>query len=247
MRPTAGAGGTRFNARWLVMGVIGAILVWAVAKGHHISSDEILFFVVLVPSIILHEVSHGWAALAFGDDTARRAGRLSLNPLKHIDPIGTIILPIILILSPLHSAFGYAKPVPVNVRQLRNPRNQALLVGLAGPAVNIAIAVLSGLLLRLYGPVQELRAGILPSSLLWEAIFLLGFANVLLAAFNLIPLPPLDGSAVLERVMPRSWWPTYLRGRPYALPALVLVIIFLPGVFDTAENWAISQWARLLG
>lgn len=247
MRSAAGAGGNRFNARWLVMGVIGAILVWAVAQGHQISSDEILFFVVLVPSIILHEVSHGWAALAFGDDTAQRAGRLSLNPLKHIDPLGTIILPIILILSPLHSAFGYAKPVPVNVRQLRNPRNQALLVGLAGPVVNIVIAVLSGLLLRLYGPVQDLKLGIRPSSLIWEAVFLLGFANVLLAAFNLIPLPPLDGSAVLERVMPRSWWPTYLRWRPYALPALVLVIIFLPGVFNTAETWAISQWAKLLG
>ena len=229
------------------MGAIGLILVWAVAKGHQISSDEILFFVVLVPSIILHEVSHGWAALAFGDDTAKRAGRLSLNPLKHIDPIGTIVLPIILILSPIHSAFGYAKPVPVNIRQLRNPRNQALLVGLAGPAVNIVIAVFSGLTLRFYGPVAELRAGFLPSSLWWEAIFLLGFANVILAAFNLIPIPPLDGSSVLERVMPRSWWPTYLRWRPYALPVLVAVIIFLPGVFDTAENWAISQWAKLLG
>ena len=99
------------------------------------SEAHIIAIAVLIPSVILHEISHGWVALAFGDDTAKRAGRLTLNPIAHIDPFGTIILPALLILT-TGRAFGYAKPVPVNVGKLRSPRNQGLLVSLAGPAVN---------------------------------------------------------------------------------------------------------------
>ena len=112
-------------------------------RTHKFSSFEVLFYVSLVPSVILHEVSHGAVALAFGDDTAKRAGRLTLNPIKHIDPFGTIILPILLLLSS-GAAFMYAKPVPVNVSRLRNSRNSSVAVSLVGPAVNIALAVLLG-------------------------------------------------------------------------------------------------------
>jgi Zn-dependent protease len=202
--------------------------------------DHIVFFAMLFPSIILHEVSHGWVANMFGDDTAKRAGRLTLNPIAHIDPFGTIILPVLLIAT-TGRAFGYAKPVPVNPRNLRHPRNESLLVSLAGPGVNIAIAVIAGLLLPKY---VLFRA---PAP--WSAadlLFYLGYANVLLATFNLIPLPPLDGSAVVERLLPERWWPGYLRIRQYSMGVLLIVVLLLPGVLSRVFNWAFHLWAHLI-
>src|SRR5204863_3154976 len=102
--------------------------------------QEIIFVLVLIPSVILHEIMHGVVALAFGDDTAKRAGRLTLNPIPHIDPVGSVALPLLLAVAGA-PIFGWAKPVPVNPRQLRNPRQQSLLVSLAGPATNIALAI----------------------------------------------------------------------------------------------------------
>ena len=110
-----------------------AVLVVALVVHHNITTQEIIIFCVVVPSIILHEISHGYVANAFGDDTAKRAGRLSLNPLVHIDPLGTLIVPALLSLTSL-GVIGWAKPVPVNVGRLRSPRNEGLLVSLAGPA-----------------------------------------------------------------------------------------------------------------
>ncbi|MBV9412450.1 MAG: site-2 protease family protein [Acidimicrobiia bacterium] len=196
---------------------------------------------MLFPSIILHEVSHGWVANAFGDDTAKRAGRLTLNPIAHVDPFGTIILPVLLIAT-TGRAFGYAKPVPVNPRNLHDPRNQSLLVSLAGPAVNIVLAVAAAFALRqVLASGQPVRAWSLGDFLLN-----LGTANVLLAVFNLIPLPPLDGSAVVERLMPESWWPGYLRIRQYSMGALLIVVLLLPGTLNRVFNWAIDLWLRLL-
>lgn len=106
---------------------------------------------MIVPSIILHEVSHGWAALRFGDDTAQRAGRLTLNPLRHVDPFGTLVLPLVSAAIGF-GFFGYAKPVPINPRRMRHPRNDAVLTALAGPAVNIALAVVAALVLRTMRP-----------------------------------------------------------------------------------------------
>jgi Zn-dependent protease len=203
--------------------------------------ERIVFFAMLFPSIILHEVSHGWVANAFGDDTAKRAGRLTLNPIAHIDPFGTIILPVLLIAT-TGRAFGYAKPVPVNPRNLRHPRDQSLLVSLAGPGVNIALALFAAFSLR-----QVLRPGE-PVQAWSVADFLLnlGYANVLLAAFNLIPLPPLDGSALVERLLPRSWWPGYLRIRQYSMGVLLVLVLLLPGVLSHVFNWALDLWLRLL-
>jgi Zn-dependent protease len=201
----------------------------------HLSRFDVIFFAVLVPSIILHEVSHGWVALMFGDDTAKRAGRLTLNPLAHIDPFGTIILPLILVLT--HApAFGYAKPVPVNPRQLRDPRNQSLVVSLAGPAVNIVLALLAASALHSVRGAGTLR----------DVIFYFGFANVILAAFNLLPIPPLDGSALVERVLPEAWWPHYLRLRQYSFGLLILVVLLLPTVLNGVFEWALRLWGRLL-
>ena len=198
---------------------------------------------VLVPSVILHEVSHGVVANHFGDDTAKRAGRLTLNPLAHIDPFGTVILPIILALSGF-GAFGYAKPVPVTVSRLRNPRQHSLYVSLAGPAVNIAIALAAAVALR---PLITVVGGTrYLDGTTAEVIYRLGIINVILAAFNLIPLPPLDGSAVVERLLPRQWWPTWLRIRQYSMGVLILVVLIVPSVLTRVFSPAVELWTALL-
>ncbi|MBV8304357.1 MAG: site-2 protease family protein, partial [Acidimicrobiia bacterium] len=200
----------------------------------NISRLDIIFFAVLVPSVILHEISHGWVALAFGDDTAKKAGRLTLNPIAHIDPFGTIILPALLIATS-HGAFGYAKPVPVNPRQLRDPRNQSLLVSLAGPAVNVALSVLAALVLR--------QIGLATDDLAHQIVYTVGWANAILAAFNLLPIPPLDGSAVVERLLPRSMWAGYLRFRQYSFGVLLIVVLFWRGGLSRFFLWALHLWA----
>src|SRR6202023_2967690 len=125
--------------------VAGAAVVIALVAHHNIKEQAIIIFCAIVPSIILHEVSHGWVAYAFGDDTAKRAGRLSLNPVVHVDPVGTLLVPALLALSTI-GVFGWAKPVPVNVGRLRSPRNQGVLVSLAGPFTNAVLAGVFGFL-----------------------------------------------------------------------------------------------------
>ena len=200
---------------------------------------------VLVPSVILHEVSHGVVANHFGDDTAKRAGRLTLNPLPHIDPFGTVILPILLSLSGF-GAFGYAKPVPVAVGRLRSPRQHSLYVSLAGPAVNIVLALLAALALRLLYSVDVGGMRFVEDGLAPEVLVRFGVINVILAAFNLIPLPPLDGSAVVERLLPRQWWPTWLRIRQYSMGVLIMVVLFVPNLLTRVFTPAVDLWAALL-
>jgi Zn-dependent protease len=130
---------------------IGLILLAVYGLRHTVSSTTLLVLVVVIPSIILHEIAHGVVALWCGDDTAKRAGRITLNPIRHIDPMGTLVLPVLLALSGL-GAFGYAKPVPVNPARMRHPRNDAVLVSLAGPATNLILAGLSIFLLRVVEP-----------------------------------------------------------------------------------------------
>lgn len=234
MGPAAGRGGRNQAGQLILVAVVG-LVIYEIVHNHRISTDQVIFFCVLIPSVILHEVSHGAVALMFGDDTAKRAGRLTLNPVSHVDPIGTVILPAILVLSG-HPAFGYAKPVPVNVRRLRNARNASLVVSLVGPVVNIVLAGLAALALRRWNLV-----GFGPAPLAWRVVFWIGYANVILAVFNLIPIPPLDGSAVVERLLPQRWWPGYLRIRQYSL-LIVLAIVFLRpsalnSLFDPVLNW----------
>ncbi len=137
------------NAQVLV--AVGLILLAIYALRHRLGITTLLIFVVVVPSIILHELSHGVTALAFGDDTAKRAGRLTLNPIKHVDPIGTLVLPGVLALAGL-GAFGYAKPVPISPGRMRSPRNNSLIVSLAGPVTNLVLAGISILVLRYIRP-----------------------------------------------------------------------------------------------
>jgi Zn-dependent protease len=220
--------------------LLGVVALIAVQRGV-VNSTTLLLIAVVVPSIILHEVSHGAVALLFGDDTARRAGRLTLNPIKHIDPFGTLILPAILALSGF-GVFGYAKPVPVNTRRMRNPRNDGLVVSLAGPLVNICLALLSVVWIRATHHPIYLDSG----PLLDRAVFWFGYVNVLLAVFNLLPIPPLDGSAIVERILPRTWWPGWQRIRQYALPALILIVLLAPSVLNKVFDPARNLWLNLL-
>jgi Zn-dependent protease len=215
--------------------VIGAVILAIAIERGVISQQSIILLAVVVPSIILHEISHGVVALWFGDDTAKRAGRLTLNPIAHVDPFGTIIMPALLILSGA-PVFGFAKPVPVNVNRLRHPRDQGLIVSLAGPATNLVLVALATVSYRVWRPAGTVR----------EVVLTVGLANVVLAVFNLIPIPPLDGSAVLERLMPASWWPGYLRFRQYSMGLLLVVFLLLPQVFGRILDPAINAWARLV-
>jgi Zn-dependent protease len=217
----------------LVLVAIGVAVLWV----SHLSRGTWLRLAVLIPAIILHEVSHGVVALAFGDDTAKRAGRLTLNPIAHVDPVGSVALPLLLAVvgAPI---FGWAKPVPVNPRNLRNPRQQSLLVSLAGPATNIVLAIATALVLR--------RAT--HSSLPIDLAIQFGIINVVLATFNLIPIPPLDGSAVIERFLPTKWWPGWLRLRQYSLAILFLLLFLLPGNYlGHLFNFSLNLWGQLWG
>ncbi|MDQ2729121.1 MAG: site-2 protease family protein [Actinomycetota bacterium] len=240
------------NAQVLV--AVGLILLAIYALRQRLGITTLLIFAVVVPSIILHELSHGVAALAFGDDTAKRAGRLTLNPIKHVDPIGTLVLPGVLALAGL-GAFGYAKPVPISPGRMRSPRNNSLVVSLAGPLTNLVLAGISILVLRYVRPAGTAQTiynlitfgGLASVGIVDQLLYLMGFLNVTLAVFNLIPLPPLDGSAVVERLLPPSAWPTWLKVRQYAMPVLLVVVLLNPGgflghVFGPAER----AWAHLL-
>jgi Zn-dependent protease len=234
---------------WIVIAVVVAIIL---VSSHRITRDEVVLFCVIVPSIILHEIAHGWVALVFGDDTAKRAGRLTLNPIAHIDIFGTLILPLLMIWGGW-GFFGYAKPVPVNVAKLRSPRNHGVLVALAGPATNVVLVALSAVAFHLFGGVQAVRTSF--ETPLWVLIVVyLGLVNIWLAAFNLIPIPPLDGSVLIERLIPSSWWPGYLNLRRYAMPVLLIAVLLASSIHDgntslinhfrlSTENW----WTGVLG
>lgn len=217
------------------------------------SQTTLILLAVLIPSVMLHEISHGAVALAFGDDTAKRAGRLTLNPIAHVDPFGTVILPLLLALTGA-GMFGWAKPVPVNPARLRNPRQQALLVSLAGPATNIALAVVAIVLLRTFysGSTSGIRFalahGLYPTSADTALAVLLGAVtvNVILAVFNLLPIPPLDGSAVIERFLPGDWTPHWYRFRQYSMGLLLLVVLMLPGALNRVFVGALRLGSHLL-
>lgn len=155
--------------------------------------DLIFSIAVLIMSVVVHEVSHGYAASLLGDQTARYAGRLSLNPIKHLDPIGSVVVPLITSIGGF--VFGWAKPVPVNPYNLRGKYGE-LIVSLAGPASNITLALIFGLLIRF-----SFTSGLLPVSFMTIAATIV-LINIVLAVFNLVPIPPLDGSKVLFNLMP---------------------------------------------
>jgi Zn-dependent protease len=183
-----------------------------------------IFFqvVILFFSVILHEVAHGYAALSLGDPTARAAGRLTLNPIKHMDPWGTVVLPLFLILIRAPFLVGWAKPVPVNPYLLRDPKRGMMLVGAAGPLANIALILFSALALR-----------ILPFSappFLFDLFKYCCAINIILALFNLVPVPPLDGSKVVAGILPPKLRDTYVGLEPYGIFIIIALLYF--GLLD---------------
>jgi Zn-dependent protease len=189
--------------------------------------QALIFFATLVAAIILHEVSHGVAALAFGDDTAKRAGRLTLNPVPHIDPFGSILLPAMGALAGL-PVFGWAKPVPINPTQMRNPRRDSLYVSLAGPASNFVLMVVAALAARALFTPETLVITWNDLSLPVQILFSFAMVNLFLGLFNLLPIPPLDGAALIERVLPVTWLANWHRFRPYGFLVL-FVLVFATG------------------
>lgn len=170
-------------------------------------------------AIVIHEVAHGWAANRLGDTTAKDSDRLTLNPLNHIDPIGTIFLPLFLLLTHSPIVFGWAKPVPVNFYNLRHPKRDMILVGLAGPIANflavIVFTFIAGLHLFTMNSIGEY--------FLYAAVKI----NLILGLFNLIPIPPLDGSRVLMGLLPRKLAYYYSRLEPYGFIILILLLFLL--------------------
>lgn len=181
-----------------------------------------------VLAIVLHESAHALAAYVLGDRTARDRGRVSLNPLRHIDPFGTIMLPLLMILAG-GPVFAFAKPVPVYLGNLKHPKRDEVLVSLAGPAANIALACIGALVIRSLG-LHFVFAGGAGSRMVAEFLLTFMSVNLSLAFFNLIPLPPLDGSSVLVPFLRGHALETYYQVQRYAMPILLIVLYLLPTV-----------------
>jgi len=184
--------------------------------------NQVQLAVILAPPILFalafHEFAHGYTAWRYGDPTARNMGRLTLNPLAHLDPFGTLMLFLV--------HFGWAKPVPVDIRYLRNPRQDMLWIALAGPMSNMFLALLSGLAIRLIGPEQFMITSIDPVSILKIMLIYSLKINLALAVFNLLPVPPLDGGRILRGLLPQRYDPmldTLERTGPMVLIGLILL------------------------
>jgi len=198
---------------------MNADLVWNIS----------VWVIPVVLAITLHEASHGYVAHLFGDDTAWNAGRVTANPLRHIDPFGTIVFPAMLLLARAPFLFGYAKPVPVNFWALRNPKRDMIWVAAAGPVTNILMALTAGFILRI---VALMASAHLDIATRWVATNLINAIeiNVALAVFNMIPLPPLDGGRVAVGLLPRMLASPLARLERFGILILLALLIVLPTI-----------------
>ncbi|MBI4743601.1 MAG: site-2 protease family protein [Actinobacteria bacterium] len=197
-------------------------------------SQLIILLPALILSVIFHEYAHGRVAELLGDPTARNAGRLSLNPIVHIDPFGSIILPIMLISAGSPIIFGSAKPVPINPNYFENPKRGMMYVAIAGPLTNFTLAAASGFLSKL-----------LTFPVLGTFLQYLVFVNIILGVFNLIPIPPLDGSRVLAGFLTGKPLRTYMSIERYGLFPLLFVLLFLRGILWSIMDPVISFFLHL--
>lgn len=207
--------------------IIYNIAVWAI---------PVLF------AITIHEVAHGWVANMLGDKTAKMLGRLSLNPIKHIDPIGTIAVPIAMVVLQTGFVFGWAKPVPVNARNFKSPRKDMAIVAAAGPISNLFMAVF-------WVFIFKLGASVIPDQAIAQGIMAMGRAgiiiNLILFVFNLFPIPPLDGSKVLAGFLPQSLANLMDKIEPYGL-FIVLGLVYL-GVLNTIMDPVLNFFLNTIG
>jgi len=197
-----------------------------------------VWLIPLVIAIVFHEVAHGYVARIFGDPTADRLGRLTLNPIRHVDPIGTVVLPMILAIA--HAPiFGWAKPVPVDAMRLRNPRRDMMLVALAGPATNFVLATFAALSLGafvgLYGGIPAQGAPHTVAGFAFDSLYSFVLVNVFLGVFNLIPLPPFDGGHVVQGLLPRAAAIQYSKLARFGFPLLLFLLFVLPMISPQAD------------
>ena len=200
-----------------------------------------VWVIPLIIAITFHEAAHGWVADRLGDDTARRLGRITLNPLRHLDRFGTLILPGLLLLIRAPFVFGYAKPVPVNFSRLGNPKRDMVWVALAGPAMNIALAIAAGLLLHLVAFVPLFAADWVDDNLLNMMVI-----NVVLAVFNMLPLPPLDGGRVLTGLLPMPLAVRFAKVDRYVMLLLIGLLFIVPTV-GSLLGFPFSPLAAIMG
>ena len=200
--------------------------------------DKVIQIAALATAMAAHEAAHAGMAYGLGDPTAKMQGRLTLNPLKHIDPIGTVLLPGVLLLSGSHFLFGWAKPVPVDFRNLKT-RQDAILVSVAGVVVNLALAMIAGFILQFLWARQWVDGyGIIPLFLLYSVII-----NSVLAVFNLIPIPPLDGSHILSHSLPPDLSARYNRMQPYGI--VFLFILLATNSLGTFMNFFVQHIGKI--
>ncbi|MBI4436946.1 MAG: site-2 protease family protein [Candidatus Omnitrophica bacterium] len=202
----------------------------------HLLTQFLIAFPILAVSLTLHEFAHGWVAEQCGDSTAKHSGRLTLNPLAHIDLWGTVLLPIFFILT-LNAPFGWAKPVPVNFMNLRRPKEQMVWVAVAGPIANLLLALFFAGLLHV--------GSVSPTSFLGRLLTLGSFMNLILAVFNIIPLPPLDGSRIVVGLLPASLLPYYRRLESFGF--LIVLFLWATGLLSEFLLPIVSLLAKLLG
>lgn len=194
------------------------------------------WLIPLVFAIVLHEISHGWVANAFGDPTAKEQGRLSPNPIRHVDPVGTVALPLLLAVTGA-PVFGWAKPVPVEAARMRNPRLHMMLVALAGPGMNLLLALIAAFALGIAATGLEKAS----AANLFVLANLQNFLviNVFLAVFNLLPVPPFDGGHVVEGLLPRRAAARYRSFGRYGFVVLIVLLLVLPAI---SPRLSVVEW-----
>lgn len=206
---------------------------------------KILGIVALVLSVMIHEVAHGWVALRCGDPTARDAGRLSLNPVRHIDLVGTIILPTILALSGSGVMFGWAKPVPVNIGRCRNPRQAFWMTAIAGPLSNLLQALFGTALIWAMVLLSRKGGGSTAGELMFSFLIVYVVTNLVLMTFNLVPIPPLDGSKVVAMLLPHRLAIPYLQIGGYGF--ILIFLLLRTRLVDHLLEGVLVGYMRLVG
>jgi Zn-dependent protease len=206
----------------------------------------VVMIVPLLFAITIHEVAHGWVANRLGDPTAKWSGRLSLNPIKHLDVVGSFVLPLMLLLARSPIIFGYAKPVPVNFANLRNLRRDTILVASAGVVTNLLFALLSGAVFRILFYLGSFWSESILSFVVWDLFYMLGYSvliNLILAVFNMIPVPPLDGSKILLMVLPPRYAAHFASIERFGM--IILIFLLFTGMLNGIMSFFVQPMLQI--